>query len=64
MGIKMQHKSTSLFTLIVLLLSLAACGPTTSAEDGDRMASVPPPFRPKVATIVLRVGTGDSGEGL
>jgi multiple sugar transport system substrate-binding protein len=64
MRIKMRHKWPSLFILIALLLSLAACGPTTPATGIVSAAPAGRTPQPKGPMITLRVGTGDSGEGL
>ncbi len=60
----MQHTWPSLITLIALLLSLAACGPAAPAAGVVSAVPADRSPQPKEAKVTLRVGTGDSGEGL
>jgi multiple sugar transport system substrate-binding protein len=60
----MQPKWPNLFTLIALLLLLVACGPATPAAGVVSAAPADRPPQSKAAKVTLRVGTGDSGDGL
>jgi multiple sugar transport system substrate-binding protein len=64
MAFKMLHKWLNPAILIALLLLLAACGPTAPATGIVSAAPAGHAPQPKGTRITLRVGTGDSGEGL